>query len=86
MRSAHIRTVVLRQTRIQTLLDAVPLNTIGAKIERIVTDAASTPQRPLSHKLRVLTAGQRRSVTSAIKCQTRRSAVEPVIGHNKSEY
>jgi transposase, IS5 family len=41
---------------------------------------------PLSHRLRVFTAGQKRRVTPAIKHQMRRrSAVEPVIGHIKSE-
>ncbi|WP_208760293.1 transposase, partial [Mesorhizobium tianshanense] len=42
---------------------------------------------PQSHKFRVFTAGQKRRVTPAIKRQMRRrSAVEPVIGHIKSEH
>lgn len=42
---------------------------------------------PQSHKLRVFTAGEKRCVTPAIKRQMRRrSAVEPVIGHIKSEH
>ncbi|PWJ85128.1 hypothetical protein C8D77_1288 [Mesorhizobium loti] len=40
-----------------------------------------------SNKFRVFTAGQKRRVTPAIKRQMRlRSAVEPVIGHIKSEH
>ncbi len=42
---------------------------------------------PLTHKFRVFTAGQKRRVTPAIKREMRRrSAVEPVIGHIKTEH
>lgn len=60
----------------------------GATLKRILADAGYRGHNaPLSHKFRVFTAGQKRRVTKAIKCQMkRRSAVEPVIGHLKSGY
>jgi transposase, IS5 family len=63
-------------------------DTIGVEIERILADAGYRGHNaPQSHKFRVFTAGQKRRVTSAIKRQMRRrSAVEPVIGHIKSEH
>ena len=45
------------------------------------------PQRALSHKFRVYTAGQKRRMTPAIKREMRRrAAIEPVIGHIKNEH
>ncbi len=42
---------------------------------------------PPDHKMKVYISGQRRGVTEAIKRDLRRrSAVEPVIGHAKSEH
>ncbi len=63
-------------------------DTIGAEIERILADAGYRGHNaPPSHKFRVFTAGQKRRVTPAIKREMRRrSAVEPVIGHLKSEH
>lgn len=63
-------------------------DTIGAEIERILADAGYRGHNaPQSHRFRVFTAGQKRRVTPAIKRQMRRrSAVEPVIGHIKSEH
>jgi hypothetical protein len=62
--------------------------TIGNEIDRILADAGYRGHNaPQSHKFRVFTAGQKRRVTPAIKRQMRRrSAVEPVIGHIKSEH
>lgn len=61
---------------------------IGAEIERILADAGYKGHNaPPSHKFRVYTAGQKRSVTPAIKREMRRrAAVEPVIGHIKNEH
>jgi transposase, IS5 family len=60
----------------------------GACLHRILADAGYRGHNaPKIHKLRVLTAGQKRRVTPAIKRQMkRRSAVEPVIGHIKAEH
>jgi IS5 family transposase len=42
---------------------------------------------PLSHKFKVFTSGQKRRITPAIKREMkRRAAIEPVIGHIKSEH
>jgi IS5 family transposase len=63
-------------------------DTIGAEIGRILADAGYRGHNaPQSHKFRVFTAGQKRRVTPAIKREMRRrSAIEPVIGHIKSEH
>ena len=61
---------------------------IGANLTRVVADRGyrghnATPD----HKFKVYISGQRRRVTETIKRQLRRrSAVEPVIGHAKSEH
>jgi IS5 family transposase len=62
--------------------------TIGAGIERILADAGYRGHNaPQSHKFRVYTSGQKRRMTPAIKREMRRrAAVEPVIGHIKSEH
>ncbi|MEY9323531.1 IS5-like element ISRsp18 family transposase [Sinorhizobium fredii] len=61
---------------------------IGNELSRILADAGYRGHNaPESHKLRVFTSGQKRRITPAIKRQMRRrSAVEPVIGHLKSEH
>lgn len=61
---------------------------IGTELSRILADAGYRGHNaPESHKLRVFTSGQKRRLTPAIKRQMRRrSAVEPVIGHLKSEH
>jgi len=73
-----------------TLVDVIPdmENTIGNEIGRILADAGYRGHNtPLSHKFRVFTAGQKRRVTPQIKREMRRrSAVEPVIGHIKTEH
>ena len=61
---------------------------IGATIRRIVADKGYRGHdAPESHKFRVFLSGQKRGVTKAIKRDLRRrSAVEPVIGHAKSDH
>jgi IS5 family transposase len=61
---------------------------IGATIKRIVADRGYRGHNaPEQHKFRVFISGQRQRVTEAIKRELRRrSAVEPVIGHLKSDH
>jgi len=61
---------------------------IGATIKRLVADKGYRGHdAPESHKFRVFLSGQKRGVTAAIKRDIRRrSAVEPVIGHAKSDH
>lgn len=70
-------------------LTAARLSRFSQEVVRgILADAGYRGHNaPQSHKFRVFTAGQKRRVTPAIKRQMRRrSAVEPVIGHIKSEH
>jgi transposase, IS5 family len=62
--------------------------TTGAEVMRIIADAGYRGgNAPPSHAIRVYTAGQKRRMTPAIKrLMRRRSAVEPVIGHLKSDH
>ena len=61
---------------------------IGATLSRIVADRGYRGHNaPPGHKFKVYISGQRRGVTETIKRELRRrSAVEPVIGHAKSEH
>jgi IS5 family transposase len=61
---------------------------IGNIIERLVLDKGYRGHNaPPEYKFRVFTSGQKRRVTPQIKRELRRrSAVEPVIGHLKSEH
>jgi transposase, IS5 family len=61
---------------------------IGVNLQRIVADRGYRGHNaPPDHKFRVYISGQRRRVTEAIKRELRRrSAVEPCIGHLKSEH
>src|SRR5215203_1008919 len=63
-------------------------NTIGAGLERIVTDAGYKGHNAPKHqRFKVYVAGQKRGLTAAIKrAFRRRSAVEPTIGHLKNEH
>src|SRR5829696_6702678 len=63
-------------------------STIGAGLERIVTDAGYKGHNAPKHqRFKVYVAGQRRGLTAAIKrAFRRRSAVEPTIGHLKNEH
>ena len=73
-----------------TVIPEIPLQTlVGNTITRILADAGYRGHNaPPEHKFRVYTAGQKRGVTpQRVKRQMRRrSAVEPVIGHLKSEH
>jgi hypothetical protein len=61
---------------------------IGNAIERILADKGYRGHNaPPDYKFRVFTSGQKRRMTRTIKRELRqRSAVEPVIGHLKSEH
>ena len=61
---------------------------VGNTIERILTDKGYRGHNaPPDYKFRVFTSGQKRRMTPKIKRELRRrSAVEPVIGHLKSEH
>jgi len=61
---------------------------IGASLSRIVADRGYRGHNaPPDHKMKVYVSGQKRGVTEAIKRDlSRRSAVEPVIGHAKGEH
>jgi IS5 family transposase len=62
--------------------------TIGAELERVVTDAGYKGHHaPTEKRFRVYVAGSKRGLSAAIKrAFRRRAAVEPVIGHLKSEH
>jgi transposase, IS5 family len=61
---------------------------IGANLARIVADRGYRGHNaPPGHAFKVYISGQRRRVTETIKRELRRrSAVEPVIGHAKTEH
>jgi IS5 family transposase len=61
---------------------------IGNTIERILADKGYRGHNaPPDYKFRVFTSGQKRRMTPKIKRELRRrSAIEPVIGHLKSEH
>ncbi|MGH8755817.1 MAG: IS5 family transposase [Burkholderiales bacterium] len=61
---------------------------IGVSLQRIFCDAGYKGHNaPQAHRFKVYTAGQKRRMTDAIKREMRRrSAIEPVIGHAKSEH
>jgi IS5 family transposase len=61
---------------------------VGNIIERLLLDKGYRGHNaPPEYKFRVFTSGQKRRVTPQIKRELRRrSAVEPVIGHLKSEH
>jgi len=61
---------------------------IGCSLERIFTDAGYKGHNaPPAHRFKVYRARQKRGMTKEIRRQMRRrSAVEPVIGHTKSDH
>jgi hypothetical protein len=73
-----------------TLEAVIPENEtqIGASLSRIVGDRGySGHNAPPHHRFKVYISGQKRRVTEYIKRELRRrSAIEPVIGHAKSEH
>ena len=62
--------------------------TTGAALSRILADAGYKGHNaPAGYKFKVYTQAQKRGVTDEIKRQfRRRAAIEPVIGHTKSEH
>jgi IS5 family transposase len=73
-----------------TLATVIPhlQSLIGNEIKRIIADRGYRGHGlPAPHDLRVYVSEQRRGVTAAIKRELRRrAAVEPVIGHLKSDH
>jgi len=61
---------------------------IGNGLDRILADAGYRGHNaPLSHRFKIYTSGQKRRMTPAIKREMRRrAAIEPVIGHIKTEH
>ena len=61
---------------------------VGVELQCILADAGYKGHNaPQDHRFKVYTASQKRSVTKAIKREMRRrSAIEPVIGHAKSDH
>ncbi len=60
----------------------------GATLSRILADAGYKGHKtPPGYKFKVYTQGQKRGVTKEIRrLFKRRAAIEPVIGHTKSEH
>jgi IS5 family transposase len=87
---AHVRALPGNPYDGHTLATVIPAieKTIGAELERIVTDAGYRGHHaPKEKRFRVYVAGQKRGLSAAIKrAFRRRSAVEPVIGHLKNEH
>src|ERR1700722_3466961 len=61
---------------------------LGVTLQRIIADAGYRGHNaPSAYRFKVYTAGQKRGMTEHIRRQMRRrAAVEPVIGHAKSEH
>jgi IS5 family transposase len=61
---------------------------IGVSLKRIFCDAGYKGHNaPQEHRFKVYTAGQKRKMTDAIKREMRRrAAIEPLIGHAKSDH
>jgi transposase, IS5 family len=87
---AHVRALPGNPYDGHTLSEVIPQieQTIGADLERIVTDAGYRGHHaPREKRFRVYVAGGKRGLTPAIRrAFRRRSAVEPVIGHLKGEH
>jgi transposase, IS5 family len=87
---AHVKTLPGNPYDGHTLDTVIPdIETqIGASLSRIVADRGYRGHNaPPDHKMKVYVSGQKRGVTDAIRRDLRRrSAVEPVIGHAKSDH
>lgn len=72
---------------LQTVLPEIE-NQLGIMIKRIVADRGYRGHKaPDEYKFKIYISGQKRGVTDAIKRDLkRRSAIEPVIGHAKSDH
>jgi IS5 family transposase len=87
---AHVRALPGNPYDGHTLATVIPdlERTIGAEVERIVTDAGYRGHHaPKEKRFQVYVAGNKRALSPAIKrAFRRRPAVEPVIGHLKNEH
>jgi len=87
---AHVKTMPGNPYDGHTLATVIPdiENKIGASLTRIVADRGYRGHNaPPDHKFRVFITEQKRGMTKAIKREIRRrAAVEPVIGHTKSDH
>ena len=87
---AHVQALPGNPYDGHTLAQVIPdmEKQIGVSFSRIVADRGYRGHNaPAEHKFSVFIAGQKRRVTEAIKRELRRrSAVEPVIGHLKSDH
>jgi transposase, IS5 family len=87
---AHVKALPGNPYDGHTLATVIPdlEATIGAELARVVTDAGDKGHHaPPEKRFRVYVAGQKRGLSPAIKrAFRRRSAIEPVIGHLKSEH
>jgi transposase, IS5 family len=87
---AHVKTMPGNPYDGHTLATVIPdiENKIGASLTRIVADRGYRGHNaPPDHKFRVFITEQKRGMTKAIKREMRRrAAVEPVIGHTKSDH
>jgi Transposase domain (DUF772) len=87
---AHVKTLPGNPYDGHTLETMIPEieAPIGASLSRIVPDRAYRGHNaPPDHRFKVYISGQKRGVTDAVKRDLRRrSDVEPVIGHAKSEH
>ena len=87
---AHVKALPGNPYDGHTLASVIPQieTTVGAELARIVTDAGYKGHHaPQESRFRVYVAGRKRGLSTAIKrAFRRRAAVEPVIGHLKSEH
>jgi transposase, IS5 family len=87
---AHVKALPGNPYDGHTLARVIPEieTTIGAELARIVTDAGYKGHHaPKERQFRLYVAGSKRGLSAAIKrAFRRRAAVEPVIGHLKSEH
>ncbi len=87
---AHVKALPGNPYDGHTLASVIPdiEETVGAELARIVTDAGYKGHHaPQEKRFRVYVAGRKRGLSAAIKrAFRRRAAVEPVIGHLKSEH
>jgi transposase, IS5 family len=87
---AHVKALPGNPYDGHTLESVIPdiERTIGAELERVITDAGYKGHKaPPERRFRVYVAGQKRRLSAAIRrAFRRRSAVEPVIGHLKTEH
>ena len=87
---AHVQALPGNPYDGHTLATVIPAiqATLGAELARVVTDAGYKGHTaPKEKRFKVYVAGQKRGLSPAIKrAFRRRAAVEPVIGHLKTEH